>query len=65
MIQGIFPLQTVSPQPFEEAPKWLQFAYITERTKGYVVPASMVLVQSVVVEWDALFPAYFYNLRKR
>ena len=62
--QGLFPLLTGWTPPFKEVLNWLQFSYTTDRTGAYMAPASMVLVQSAVVELDALFTAYFQQLCK-
>ena len=54
---GISPFLTGWELTFEEVLDWLQFSYTTDRTGAYMAPASMVLVQSAVVESDALFAA--------
>ena len=52
----MFPLFSSGSPPFKETLDWLQFAYTADRTGAYVAPASMVLVQSTVLEEDPLFP---------
>ena len=42
----------------------MQFAYTADRTGFYVAPTSTVLVQSVVVEGEEIFPYFFMHLRK-
>ena len=49
------PLLTVWLLPFEEALDWLQCKYTAEQKGDYVLPASTVLVHSVVLEGDTLF----------
>ena len=63
--RGLFPLLAGQTPPFKEALDWLPFAYTADQTGDYMAPASTVLVQSTVVEWDALFPAYLQHLWKR
>ena len=41
--------------PFEEALYWLKFTYTADRKEAYVLPASMVLDQYMVLEVDNLF----------
>ena len=41
--------------PFEADLYWLQFAYIADRARAYVAPASTVLVPSAVAERDEFF----------
>ena len=60
--QLLFPILVGWSHPFEETHNWLQFAYTADRTGDYVVPASRVLVPSVVSEGDPLFPAFWRHL---
>ena len=55
-IHMLFLLLAVQSPPFEEKLDWLQFSYTADRTGDYMAPASMVLVQSAVLEGDRLFP---------
>ena len=63
--QLLFPILVGRAPPFEEMLDWLQFAYTADRTGAYVVPASTVLVSSVVLEGDPLFPAFWRDLLRR
>ena len=55
--QMLLPLLDGQAPPFEETLDWLQCAYIANRTRVYVAPASMVFVQSAVSKEDDLFTA--------
>ena len=54
--QLLFPILVGWVPPFEETLDWLHFVYTADRTGDYMAPASMVLVQSAVLEGDPLFP---------
>ena len=56
--QLLFPILVGQAHNFEETLDWLQLAHTAYRTGAFVVPASTVLVPSVVLEGDHLFPAF-------
>ena len=60
--KALLPLLAGRLNYFKEALKWIQLDFTGDREGAYMVPASMVLVWFVLVEWEPIFAPVLDNL---
>ena len=61
----MFPILVSRAPHFKETLDWLHFAYTADSTGSYMEPSSTVLVLSVLLKGDPLFPAFWRHVMCR